>query len=104
MNIFERILLLVHLVMPATCDILWHMNDLNDETVPVESYKFITQFKRHDVRAGGLSTSIYENNNAMATTHILMKLEKQNMTKPSFKLAASESCGDVHAAECLVNG
>jgi hypothetical protein len=26
------------------------------------------------------------------------------MAKTSFKLAASESCGDICAAECLVNG
>jgi hypothetical protein len=40
----------------------------------------------------------------MATPHLLMKLDKQNMVKTSFKLAASVSCGDIHAAECLVNG
>jgi hypothetical protein len=40
----------------------------------------------------------------MATHHLLMKLDKQNMAKMSFKLAASESCGDVRAAECLLNG
>jgi hypothetical protein len=40
----------------------------------------------------------------MGARHLLMKLEKQNMTKTSFKLAASESCGDVWAAECTVNG
>jgi endonuclease/exonuclease/phosphatase (EEP) superfamily protein YafD len=33
-----------------------------------------------------------------------MKLDKQNMPKTSLKLAASESCGDICAAECLVNG
>jgi hypothetical protein len=33
-----------------------------------------------------------------------MKLDRQNMAKTSFKLAASESCGEVFAAECLVNG
>jgi hypothetical protein len=27
----------------------------NDETVPVGGYKFITQFKRQDVRAGGVA-------------------------------------------------
>jgi hypothetical protein len=36
--------------------------------------------------------------------HLLMKLDEQNMTKKSFRLAASESYGDVCAAECLVNG
>jgi hypothetical protein len=36
--------------------------------------------------------------------HLLMKLDKQNMAKTSFKLDASESFGDVCAAECLVNG
>jgi hypothetical protein len=40
----------------------------------------------------------------MATPHPLMKLDKQNMAKTSFKLPASDSCGDVCAAECLVNG
>jgi hypothetical protein len=40
----------------------------------------------------------------MATPHLLIKLDKQNMANTSFKLAASESCGDVCAAECLVNG
>jgi hypothetical protein len=36
--------------------------------------------------------------------HLLMKLDKQNMAEILFKLAASESCGDICAAECLVNG
>jgi exonuclease III len=40
----------------------------------------------------------------MATPHLLMRLDKQNMTKTSFKLAASDSCGEVCAAECPVNG
>jgi hypothetical protein len=34
----------------------------------------------------------------MAMPHLLMKLDKQNMAKTSFKLAASESCQDVCAA------
>jgi hypothetical protein len=51
-------------------------------------------------------SSIYEKNNAttMAMPHLLMKLDKQNTAMKSFKLAASDSCGDVCAAECLVNG
>jgi hypothetical protein len=40
----------------------------------------------------------------MATPHLLMKLDKQNMAKTSFKLAASELCGDICAAQCLVKG
>jgi hypothetical protein len=43
-------------------------------------------------------------NTTMAKPHLLMKMDKQNMAKTSFKLAASESCGDVCAAEHLVNG
>jgi hypothetical protein len=39
----------------------------------------------------------------MTTPH-LMKLDEQNMAKTSFKLAASESCGDIFAPECLVYG
>jgi hypothetical protein len=39
----------------------------------------------------------------MAKPHFLMKLDKENMTKTSFELAASELCGDVCAAECLAN-
>jgi hypothetical protein len=76
----------------------------NDETVPVESYKCITQFKRRDVRAGGVAT--YEKSNAtnMAMPRLLIKLDKQNMAKTLFKLLASESCGDVRIAQCLVNG
>jgi hypothetical protein len=76
----------------------------NGETGPVEGYKCIAQFKRQDGRAGGVA--MYERNNAtiMATHHILKKLDKPRMTKTSFKLAASESCGDICAAECLVNG
>jgi hypothetical protein len=75
----------------------------NGETGPVEGYKCITQFKRQDGRAGGVA--MYERNNAtiMTTPHILKKLDKQNTAKTSFKLAASESCGDICAAECLVN-
>jgi hypothetical protein len=45
-----------------------------------------------------------DNATTMATPHLLMKLDKQNMTKTSFKLPTSDSCGDVCAAECLVNG
>jgi hypothetical protein len=45
-----------------------------------------------------------DNATTMAQPHLLMKLDKQKMGKTSFKLAASESCGDVCAAECLVNG
>jgi hypothetical protein len=40
----------------------------------------------------------------MATPHLLMKLDRQNRAKSSFKLAARESCGEICAAECLVNG
>jgi hypothetical protein len=36
--------------------------------------------------------------------HLLVKLDEQIMAKMSFKLAASESSGDVCAAECFVNG
>jgi hypothetical protein len=44
-------------------------------------------------------------NNAttMATPHLLMKLVKQNMAKTSFKLPASDSCGEVCEADYLVN-
>jgi hypothetical protein len=45
-----------------------------------------------------------DNAATMATPHLLMKMDKQNMTKTSFKLPASDSCGDVCAAECPVNG
>jgi exonuclease III len=77
--------------------------DIN-ETVPVDGYKCITQFKRQDIRAG--EVAIYEKSNAttMATPLLLMKLDEQNMAKTSFKLPASDSCGDVCAAECPVNG
>jgi hypothetical protein len=76
----------------------------NDETVPIVGYKCITQFKRQDVK--GCRSAIYEKNNAtsMKKSHLLMKLYKQNMANTSFKLAALESCGDICAAECLVNG
>jgi hypothetical protein len=40
----------------------------------------------------------------MATPHLLMKLDRQNIAKTSFKLPASDSCGDDCAAECPVNG
>jgi hypothetical protein len=40
----------------------------------------------------------------MVTPHLFMKLDKQNTAKISFKLAASESHGDVCAVVCLVNG
>jgi hypothetical protein len=45
-------------------------------------------------------------NNAatMAAPYLLMKRDKQNMAKTLFKLPASDLCGDVCAAECLVNG
>jgi hypothetical protein len=45
-----------------------------------------------------------DNATTMATLHFLMKLDKQNMAKTSFKLPASDSCGDVCAAKCPVNG
>jgi hypothetical protein len=73
----------------------------NDETVPVDGYKCITQFKRQDIRAGGIA--ICEKNNAttMAVPHLLMKLDEQNVAKTSFNLPASDSCGDVCAADVL---
>jgi hypothetical protein len=51
----------------------------NVEIVPVVGYKCIAQFKRQDVKAGGVV--IYEKYNAtnMTTPHLLMKLDKQNM-------------------------
>jgi hypothetical protein len=45
-----------------------------------------------------------DNTTTMATPLLLMKLDKQNMAKISFKLPASDSYGDVCAAEYLVNG
>jgi hypothetical protein len=45
-----------------------------------------------------------DNATTMATSHLLMKLVKQNMAKMPFKLPASDSCGAICAAECLVNG
>jgi hypothetical protein len=45
-----------------------------------------------------------DNVTTMATPHLLMKLDKQNMANTSFKLPASDSYGDICAAECLVNG
>jgi hypothetical protein len=45
-----------------------------------------------------------DNTTTMATPHLLTKLDKQNMAKTSFKLPASDSCGDVCAADCPVNG
>jgi hypothetical protein len=44
-----------------------------------------------------------DNGTTMAMPHLLIKLNKQNMAK-TFKLPASDSCGDICAAECLVNG
>jgi hypothetical protein len=45
-----------------------------------------------------------DNATTMAMPHLLMKLDKQNMAKTLFKLPASDLCGDVCAAECLVSG
>jgi hypothetical protein len=45
-----------------------------------------------------------DNTTTMATPHLLMKLDEQNMTKMSFKLPASDLCGDLCAAVCSVNG
>jgi hypothetical protein len=45
-----------------------------------------------------------DNATTIAAPHLLMKLDEQNMAKTSFKLPASDSCGDVCAAECPVNG
>jgi hypothetical protein len=45
-----------------------------------------------------------DNATTMATPLFLMKLDKENMAKTSFKLSASDSSGEVCAAECLVNG
>jgi hypothetical protein len=45
-----------------------------------------------------------DNATIMPTPLLLMKLDKQNMAKTSFKLPASDSCGDVCAAECPVVG
>jgi hypothetical protein len=40
----------------------------NVETVPVDGYKCITQFKRQDIRAGGVA--IYEKNNATTVANL----------------------------------
>jgi exonuclease III len=74
-----------------------------DETVPVDGYKYITQFKRQDVRVGRVA--IYDKNKAttMATPHPLMKLDTQSIAR-TLKSSASESCGDIRSEECLVNG
>jgi hypothetical protein len=45
-----------------------------------------------------------DNATTMATPHLLMKLDKQNMAKMSFKAPASDLCLDVCEAECPVNG
>jgi hypothetical protein len=45
-----------------------------------------------------------DNATTMATPDHLMKLDKQNMANTSFKLPVSDSCGNVCAAECPVNG
>jgi hypothetical protein len=45
-----------------------------------------------------------DNATIMAMHRLLMKLDKQNMAKTTFKLPASDSCGDVCAAECPENG
>jgi hypothetical protein len=45
-----------------------------------------------------------DNATTMATPQFLMKLNKQNMAKTPLKLPASDSCGDVCAVQCLVNG
>jgi hypothetical protein len=45
-----------------------------------------------------------DNATTMTTPHLLMKLDKPNMANTSFKLPTSDSCGNVCAAVCLVNG
>jgi hypothetical protein len=45
-----------------------------------------------------------DNATNMAAPHFLMRPDKQNMAKTSFKLPASDWCGNVCAAECIVNG
>jgi hypothetical protein len=45
-----------------------------------------------------------DNTTTTGTPHLLMKLDKLNMAKTLFKLPTSDSCGDICAAECLVNG
>jgi hypothetical protein len=45
-----------------------------------------------------------DNATTMAMPHFLVKLDKPNMAKTLFKLPASDLCGGVCAAECLVNG
>jgi hypothetical protein len=76
----------------------------NAETVAADGYKCITQFKRQDVTAGELAMYGKNNTTTVAAPHLLVKLDEQNMTKMSFKLAASESCADIRAAKWLVNG
>jgi hypothetical protein len=44
-----------------------------------------------------------DNATTVAMSHLLMKLDRQNMAKTWFQLPASDSCGDVCAAEFLVN-
>jgi hypothetical protein len=45
-----------------------------------------------------------DNSTNIATPHLLMKLDKQEMAKTSFKLHPSDSCGDICAAESPATG
>jgi hypothetical protein len=57
---------------------------------------------RHPLNSG-IELAVFVTNKWI-TPHLLMKLDKQNIAKMSFKLPASDSCGDICAAGCLVNG
>ncbi|XP_077277313.1 uncharacterized protein LOC143905647 [Temnothorax americanus] len=71
----------------------------NDERLNIEGFKWITQFKRKDVRAGGVA--IYEKNEAetMARPHRLMKGDGEN----ELRLADADKYGDICAVQAKID-
>ncbi|XP_077256481.1 uncharacterized protein LOC143894210 isoform X3 [Temnothorax americanus] len=71
----------------------------NDERLNIEGFKWITQYKRKDVRAGGVE--IYEKNESetMARPHILMKGDGEN----ELRLADADKYGEICAVQAKID-
>ncbi|XP_076545658.1 uncharacterized protein LOC143305523 [Osmia lignaria lignaria] len=71
----------------------------NNEIIDLEGYHCINQFKRENVRPGGVA--LYEMNDSelMARKHTLVKVD----AKIDSRVLAVEQCGDICAAEACIN-
>jgi hypothetical protein len=75
----------------------------NGESLNLNGYRCITQFKREDVRAGGVAIYEKENCTLYSTPHILMKFDHNDLLQVHSTTAGSQDCGDICVIETIVN-